>query len=119
MRLRFWLRSRWHTVAHVGDLQPGQLIAVRVEGIELALGRHGDRYFAVQRWCVHRGSDLSRGFLAAERLVCPLHGWHFSTKTGEGGGMFGACLETYPVRVIDNRIEIDPRPRKRSSREIT
>jgi nitrite reductase/ring-hydroxylating ferredoxin subunit len=113
MGLRFWARSRWHPVARVGDLQPGQVIAVRVEGVELALGRDGDRYFAVQRWCAHRGSDLAAGFLAAEQLVCPLHGWRFSTKTGEGG-MLGACLATYPVRVDEDRIEVDPRPRKRT-----
>jgi nitrite reductase/ring-hydroxylating ferredoxin subunit len=113
--LRFWARSRWQIVARVGDLEPGQVIAVRIDGADLLVGRDGERYFAVQRWCAHRGSDLTKGFLAGHQIVCPQHGWRFSIESGEGG-MLGACLRTYPVRVIDNQIEIDPRPRNRARR---
>jgi 3-phenylpropionate/trans-cinnamate dioxygenase ferredoxin subunit len=108
----FWRRARWHAVAKVGELAPGALIAVEVEGIALALGRDGDRYFAVQRQCVHRGSDLTKGFIASHQVVCPQHGWRFSTETGVGG-MHDACLAMHDVRLAGEHIEIDARPRKR------
>jgi nitrite reductase/ring-hydroxylating ferredoxin subunit len=51
--------ARWKPVAKVGSVRAGDVVAVEVDGIEMVLGRDGDRYFAAQRRCVHRGGDLS------------------------------------------------------------
>ena len=107
-----WLRrARWEAVAKVGDVKPGRLIPVSIGDLELALGLDGDRYFAVQRRCSHRGGDLVAGSLVQHRLICPLHGWQFSTKTGRFDGVRDACLALYAVRVSGSSIEIDPTPR--------
>jgi nitrite reductase/ring-hydroxylating ferredoxin subunit len=99
-------RSRWHPVAKVGDLAPGKMIAIAVNGLELVLGRDGERYFAVQRRCAHRGADLAAGFITNRELVCPQHGWRFSTATGKHGGIAEACLDVYAVRIVGDQIEI-------------
>ena len=107
-----WFK-KWRAVARVGDVAPGALIAVTVDGTELVLGRDGDRYFAMQRACVHSGGDLSRGNLSRGHLVCPQHGWRFSTKTGKPDAISGFCLAVYAVRVNGEQIEVDPVPRTR------
>lgn len=109
----WWNRSHWRAVAKVGDVPPGGVIAIAIDGVELVLGLAGDRYFAVQRWCAHRQADLMQGFVTGDRLVCRQHGWRFSTKTGENDGLFDACLAVYPVRVVGDQIEIDPVAKKR------
>ncbi len=109
----WWRRSRWHAIAKVGELHDGAMIAVTIAGIELVLGRNGERYFAVQRRCPHRGSDLSAGMIASDRLVCPQHGWRFSTETGRHDGLIDACLDTYDVRVTGDEIAIDIASRRR------
>ena len=57
--------ERWHAVAKVGDVKQGDVIAVEVEGVQMVLGLDGDRYFAMQRHCVHRGGDLADGIVVA------------------------------------------------------
>jgi nitrite reductase/ring-hydroxylating ferredoxin subunit len=101
----------WHPVAKLGDLKSGDLLAVEVEGIEMVLGRDGNRLFAAQRRCVHQGGDLADGIIARGHLVCSHHGWRFSTATGRHDSASDVCLATYSVRVNGDQIEIDPSPR--------
>jgi len=103
----------WRAVAKVGDVHTGDVIPVAIDGLELVLGLDGDRYFATQRRCIHRGGDLADGIVSRGCVICPQHGWRFSTTTGrapESGDAVAYCLTTYAVRVIDDRIEIDPEP---------
>ena len=100
----------WHPVAKVGDVRRGDVIAVAVAGVEMVLGLDGDRYFAVQRRCVHRGGDLADGIIARGHLVCAHHGWRFATATGRHDEASDVCLVTYAVRVNGEQIEIDPTP---------
>lgn len=104
------MSAQWHAVARVGALRSGDVIAVEVEGVEMALGRDGDRYFAVQRRCAHLRGDLADGIIARGHLVCPQHGWRFSTATGRQDQASEFCLVRYEVRVADGQIEVDPRP---------
>ena len=98
-------------VAKVGDLQRGDVMAVVVDGIEMVLGRDGERYFAAQRRCVHQGGDLADGIVARGHLVCANHGWRFSTATGRHDEASDVCLVTYTVRVNGDAIEIDASPK--------
>ena len=103
--------TEWRAVAKVGDLSPGDIVAVTVDGVQLILGRDGDRYFALQRQCLHRGGDLSEGIIARGHVVCANHGWRFSTATGRHDQASDVCLLVYAVRVNGDNIEVDPIPR--------
>jgi nitrite reductase/ring-hydroxylating ferredoxin subunit len=106
------MTERWRAVARVGDVRPNDVIAVTVDGIEMVLGRDGDRYFAAQRRCVHQGGDLADGVISRGHLICPQHAWRFSTATGRQAEASQYCLVTYAVRIVGDQIEIDPRPRQ-------
>jgi len=95
----------WHAVAKVGDIRAGDVVAVAAAGVELILGLDGERYFAMQRRCVHRGGDLADGIVARGHVVCANHGWRFSTVTGRHDEA-DACLTCYEVRVTGTAIEI-------------
>lgn len=101
----------WKAVAKVGDVRAGDVIAVEVEGTEMVLGLDGERYFALQRRCVHRGGDLADGIVSRGHVVCANHGWRFSTATGRHDEASDVCLVSYAVRVNGDTIEIDPAPR--------
>jgi nitrite reductase/ring-hydroxylating ferredoxin subunit len=106
---------RFRTVATVGDLQPGDIVGVAVEGVEMALYRVGDEYFAVQRRCLHQGGDLVEGLISRGSLICSLHGWRFDAKTGVHELSPETCLATYQVRVEGDAIQIDPTPIRRGA----
>ncbi|HEY4240601.1 MAG TPA: Rieske (2Fe-2S) protein [Kofleriaceae bacterium] len=108
----------WRPVARVNELRPGDVVAVSIDGLELALGLDGDHYFATQRRCLHRGGDLADGIVSRGHLVCPHHGWRFSTATGCAADASEFCLVTYPVRVVEEQIEIDPERPSRTPKEL-
>lgn len=101
----------WHAVAKVGSLKPGDVIAVDADGVSMIVGLDGDRYFAMQRQCVHLGGDLSDGIIARGHVVCANHGWRFSTATGRHDQASDVCLIVYAVRISGDDIEVDPTPR--------
>jgi len=104
----------WRAVARVSAIQSGDVIAVEVDGVEIALGRDGDRFFATQRRCIHRGGDLAEGIVSRGFVICPQHGWRFSTATGRQSDASEYCLVTYPVRVTGEDIEVDSVPLERT-----
>ena len=101
----------WLPVAKVGDLKPGDVIGIEADGVPMVIGLDGERYFALQRHCVHRGGDLADGIVARGHLVCANHGWRFSTATGRHDEASDVCLVSYAIRVDGERIEVDPTPR--------
>ena len=105
------MTETWRAVARIGDVRANDVIAVTVDGIDMVLGRDGDRYFAAQRRCIHRGGDLADGIVSRGHLICPQHAWRFSTATGCNAEASEFCLVTYAVRVVGDQIEVDLRPR--------
>jgi 3-phenylpropionate/trans-cinnamate dioxygenase ferredoxin subunit len=102
--------SSWHTVAQVGALAAGEVRGIEVAGVRIALGRDGERYFAVARRCPHAAGDLADGIIARGHLVCPDHARRFSTATGQQDRASEVCLVMYPVRVVGPEIQLQPVP---------
>ncbi len=74
------------------------------------LPRQGE-FFAVANQCSHALAKLEDGKLRAYRLICPLHGAAFDIRDGTAKGKPATRpIRTYPVRVIDERIEIRIEP---------
>lgn len=101
------LAMSWHPVAKIGALASGDVIAVEAGGVQLILGLDGDRYFAMQRQCLHRGGDLSDGIISRGHVICANHGWRFSTATGCHDQASDMCLRVYAVRISGNDIEVE------------
>ena len=97
----------WHAVARASDVKSGDVIAVSAGGVELVIGRDGDTYFASPRRCPHRGGDLADGIVSRGHVICPQHGWRFSTATGKTPEPSEYCLAMYPVRVVDGTVEVE------------
>lgn len=103
--------STWYPVAKVGQLKAGDVLPVEADGVQMVLGRDGERYFAVQRRCAHQGGDLADGIISRGHIICANHGWRFSTATGRHDSASEFCLVSYAVRVNGEDIEVDPIPR--------
>jgi nitrite reductase/ring-hydroxylating ferredoxin subunit len=114
------MSGSWRAVARVADVGPGDIVAVEVDGVQMIVGRDGEAYFAAQRRCLHRGGDLADGIVSRGHVVCPQHGWRFSTATGCAADAPEFCLVTFAVRVVGDQIEVDPRPQgERAEHEPT
>lgn len=94
-------KEKYVTVATRGDVQPGEMRAVDVEGVPVLLCNVEGEYFAVHDECTHECFPLSEGKLDGHTLTCMLHGASFDIKTGEV-----LALPAYePVRTYRVRVE--------------
>lgn len=74
-----------------------QLLIVR--GKRICLVKRENVLLAVQDSCTHSGQSLSKGNINyLGEIVCPLHGYVFSMKTGRECSQRSADLAVYPMR---------------------
>jgi phenylpropionate dioxygenase-like ring-hydroxylating dioxygenase large terminal subunit len=73
------LINDWHVVAFSKDIVDGELVATRLLGEELVIWRHGATIQVWKDLCIHRGSQLSKGWVVDGTVVCPYHGWRYNS----------------------------------------
>ncbi len=94
-------------VADVAAVPPGTTAAFQVSGRNILICHAKEEFFAVENQCSHALATLEDGKLRAYRLICPLHGAAFDIRDGTPKGKPATQpIKTYPVRVVDNHIEI-------------
>jgi phenylpropionate dioxygenase-like ring-hydroxylating dioxygenase large terminal subunit len=70
--------NHWYAILDSREVRDGRPIGVRRLGERLALWRDTSGQAVCMRdQCPHRGAALSIGKLAADRIVCPFHGFEF------------------------------------------
>ncbi len=71
------LVNDWHAVAFSKEVADGTLLATRLLGEELVIWRHDGKVQVWKDLCIHRGSQLSKGWVVNGTVVCPYHGWRY------------------------------------------
>src|SRR5690606_19290005 len=100
------------TVARVGDLEPGEMMMVRIGRQRIGLYNVDGEFFATDDTCSHEEASLTEGFLFDDIVECPLHGAAFCVRTGEVEAFPAVVpIDTFAVRVVDDEIQINPTPR--------
>ncbi len=86
----------------------GEVIGVEVGGRSIALYDADGNIFATDNICTHAYARLSDGWLDGELIECPLHAARFDIRTGKVLDPPATIdLKTYPVRVIDDEIQVE------------
>jgi nitrite reductase (NADH) small subunit len=96
-----------HRVGRLQDLPDGHGWLIAVGEQELALFRRGDRVYALDNVCPHRGAALAFGDVRGEVVHCPLHAWPFHLPTGACLEFPEVCVRTYPVHVEGGEVEVE------------
>jgi nitrite reductase/ring-hydroxylating ferredoxin subunit len=82
----------------VDEVPTGKPLGVRVSGeLTLAVCQLEGSYYAFDGKCPHRGAQLAEGEIAGGLIVCPLHHFKFSLKTGRCLMPRHLRLRSYPV----------------------
>jgi nitrite reductase/ring-hydroxylating ferredoxin subunit len=66
-----------------GEIAPGGMKAVTLNGREIVLCNYEGTFYAVERACGHAKARLERGALTGWILTCPLHYAQFDIRSGE------------------------------------
>lgn len=93
--------KRWIRIAYCRDIPLREGRSVKVGNREMAIFNLGDRFFAVENRCPHKGGPLADGIVSGATIVCPLHSWKLSLETGKGviGPSASSCVKTFRTRV--------------------
>lgn len=99
----------WVDVAAEAEVTVSQPAVLRLGRRQLAILRNEEgTLWAVDNRCPHEGYPLAQGQLRGCTLTCAWHNFKFDLRDGH-------CLKgdeavaVFPVRVVDGRVQVDPR----------
>lgn len=69
--------------ARKNEIPPGTIREFQVDGLTLAIANVGDKFYAINNTCLHRGGPLGQGTLQGAAVTCPWHGWQYDVTTGK------------------------------------
>jgi 3-phenylpropionate/trans-cinnamate dioxygenase ferredoxin subunit len=100
--------GNWVDACGTEDVEAEDVIRVDHKGRVLAIYRSpDDRYYATDGICTHEHALLSDGLVLDDIIECPKHNGRFDYRTGEAmGAPVCVNLRTYPVRVVDGRVQV-------------
>ena len=94
-------------VADKNELSPRRGKRVTVESVEIALFTVEGQIYAVRNQCPHQQfPTLHEGILLGCQITCPMHGWTFDLKTGQGTNG-GGRLKRYEVKLVGSEVWVE------------
>ncbi|MBX9638561.1 MAG: non-heme iron oxygenase ferredoxin subunit [Mycobacteriaceae bacterium] len=98
---------KYVVVAQLSQLSTGRGYPVMVDKSAVALFLVDERVHAIDDRCTHAGASLAAGEVCDGEVTCPRHGAVFDVRSGEAiGPPAEDDVATWPVRVVDGRVEI-------------
>ncbi|MBI2583027.1 MAG: nitrite reductase (NAD(P)H) small subunit [Candidatus Aenigmarchaeota archaeon] len=98
------------TACKTSDVEEGFGRVVKAGGKEIALFKNNGEFFAIDNTCPHQGGPLGEGQLyddgSGVGVICPLHGYMFNIKTGEGMS-FPTGVNSYRVVVEGDEVKVE------------
>ncbi len=91
----------WHTLEPASKLRQGEVRCFRIAGRRIAVGRTARGLFAIDDQCPHAGGSLGEGMLDGDCVLCPIHGYAYDIRSGEG------LDDGEEVAVYETRLEGD------------
>lgn len=97
----------WTPAVSASEIPDGEVIAVAVDGRDLAVYKIDGSIYVTENLCTHGAARLSDGFLEGREIECPLHQGRFDVCTGKAMcAPLTIDLKTYPVKIEEGRVMI-------------
>ncbi len=94
--------------AAFADVPDGGVLAVEIDGQEVALVRDGDDVYALRDECSHASIPLSEGDVEGCEIECWLHGSRFDVRTGKPVNLPATeAVPTYPTQIEGDTVLVD------------
>lgn len=110
------MTTDWIAVASTKELARRRKLRVTLDGsdgaagLAIALFEAAGQVYAFADSCIHQDRSLAKGTLLHGKVICPGHQWQFDLETGYEESQ-DRCQPTYPVRVEDGTVYVNPTAR--------
>ena len=102
------MNDSWMDVMALEDVFGGEVMAVNVQGKEIALYEVQGELYATDNLCTHGAARLSDGFLEGREIECPFHQGRFDVCTGKAlCAPLTENIRVYPVRIENKRVFVN------------
>ena len=102
------MTETWIEAAPLASVPQDDVMAVQVQGREIALYGVDGEVFATDNICTHGHARLCDGFLDGHEIECPLHQGKFDVRTGAAMcAPLTEAIRVYPVRVEGDKVFLD------------
>lgn len=102
------MTETWIEAALLSDVPQDDVIAVAVQGQEIALYGVDGGVYATGNICTHGHARLCEGFLEGHEIECPLHQGRFDIRNGTAQcAPLTENIRTYPVRIDGGKVYLD------------
>ncbi len=106
--------SDYVTVARVGEIAPGTVKVVRIDGVPIGVANVDGEFYAFADVCTHDDGPVAEGELDEYEIECPRHGARFDIRTGAVRLLPAVTpIPVYPLRVEGDTIQVKPEPAER------
>jgi nitrite reductase (NADH) small subunit len=105
------MKNNWKKVCKTDDILPYSGVTALVDGKQVAIFRVTSEYYAISSYDpFSKAYVLGRGIVGDRsgvvKVASPIYKQSFSLKTGECLDDPAVTLPTYPVRVVDDVVQI-------------
>lgn len=109
---------QWLTVCNLADIQPNTGVCALLDNEQVAIFRIGesDRLYGISNYDpFSQAYVLSRGIIGDRngvfKVASPIYKQNFNLETGECLDDPSVSVATFPVRVVDGRVELGTIPK--------
>lgn len=97
---------KWYRINELFDTAQPFIKKVQAGDKTLCLVGYNGQIFALGAKCPHAGEDLTRGWCADGKLVCPYHRFSYNLETGRGSTGQNDYVATYHVKVEHGHVYV-------------
>ncbi len=97
-------------VCRVGDIAENRARTFAVGGERVAVFRYDGKISCVSSVCQHQNGPLGEGRIIDGCITCPWHGYQYYPDSGQSPPPFTERIPTFNVRVVGDRVQVDPNP---------
>lgn len=97
----------YHFIIDESEFPEDDRFVATVAGWRVFVTRVDGEFFAINDRCPHAASILSTGRMRRIYVICPLHGARYDVKTGACAGGAYENVRTFPLRIVDGKIEVE------------
>jgi nitrite reductase (NADH) small subunit len=85
--------------ARKDEIAAGSIREFQVDGLTVAIANVGNKFYAINNTCLHRGGPLAQGELHGAVVTCPWHGWQYDVTSGKLTTNPAVGVKTYVIEV--------------------